>query len=99
MEDELFCCQEPLFGCYVDASDRFDALGGNANRHYYKCLDEISICDNSVDCVDGSDEINCKHSTHCSQSAFILLVVCDTYTYNLEPTFPKGCLHPVGFVL
>ena len=64
-EDEKFCCPDSLFGCYVDASDLYDAYGGNANLYQYQCLDEMAKCDDTIDCVDGSDEnpIDCELNT------------------------------------
>ena len=59
-EDEEFCCAEPTFGCYVDVGDRHDSYGGAGRQLIYQCLEPMSRCDEIADCVDQSDEINCK---------------------------------------
>ena len=59
-EDEKFCCEESSFGCYVNASDVFDPFGGTGDLQHYACLDMQARCDSMQDCVDGSDEKDCK---------------------------------------
>ena len=51
-EDEVSCClQDYFFGCFVPGSN---------GRNVYTCLDNRTICDKVKDCIDGTDERDCK---------------------------------------
>lgn len=70
-EDEEYCCMEPTFGCYVDVSDHHDPYGGAGKRLFYQCLEPMSRCDGVPDCVDQSDEVDCKLKLYYTLTAWL----------------------------
>ena len=52
-QDELNCCSEDKFSCYVNGS-------GRNSVPYFECLFNNFKCDGMPDCADGRDEMGCK---------------------------------------
>ena len=68
-EDEVSCCSEDhFFGCFVPGSN---------GRYVFTCLDNRIICDEVEDCIDRTDEKDCKWLFIClCMHVFVCLYVC-----------------------